>query len=134
MDDPGDDWGDTLAGFDIGDLSLRQREALSDDLADAGILHAFMGPELQGPAAEAELIEHLLAQTRRSGGRRLRPSPPPAALEHGAPEARTVRLPWGAVPVEAIGLPISARWRRFAAYLLEAIGFGLITAVLFRYS
>ena len=57
--DEGDDWGDTLAGFDIGDLSLQQRQTLSTDLAEAGILHAFIGAELQGPAAESERIERL---------------------------------------------------------------------------
>ena len=63
--DEGDDGGDVLAGFDIGDLSPAQRTTLSDDLAAAGVLHAYIGPELQGPAAESELIEQLISRTRR---------------------------------------------------------------------
>ncbi|MGN6694421.1 MAG: hypothetical protein ACTHN0_09600, partial [Aquihabitans sp.] len=108
MDDQGDDWGDTLAGFDIGDLSVEQRQTLSADLADAGILHAFIGPELQGPAAESELIEHLVARTRRGSGARR----PVAAAPTARPSAtdvlpRALRLPWGAVPREALDLPIA---------------------------
>lgn len=134
MDDPGDDWGDTLAEFDVGDLSAGQRQALSTDLAEAGILHAFVGPELQGPASESELIEHLVAQTRRRGGR-------PRTVSSSAPTdawtgrlPRALRLPWGAVPLDALGLPISPRWRRFAAYLVEAIALGLAIALVLRYS
>ncbi|MCU1371907.1 MAG: hypothetical protein JWO77_3101 [Ilumatobacteraceae bacterium] len=131
MDDQGDDWGDTLAGFDIGDLTRSQREVLSADLADAGILHAFVGPELQGPAAETEHIEHLVAQTRRGGRRRGVPASVPGEVT-AAP--RAVRLPWGGVPLEAMALPLSARWRRFAAYLMESLAFGLVTAVIARAS
>lgn len=135
MEDQGDEWGDTLAGFDIGDLSFEQRQALSTDLADAGILHAFIGPELQGPAAESELIEHLVAQTRRGGPRRVRrevepgPGPGPSAML-----PRALRQPWGVVPPEAAGLPISARWRRFVAYLAEALVFSIAAAIIGAYS
>jgi uncharacterized RDD family membrane protein YckC len=134
VDDQGDDWGDTLAGFDIGDLSPAQRQTLSTDLADAGILHAFVGPELQGPAAESELIEHLVARTRRGGARRAaaRPAAPGSSATDGLP--RALRLPWGAVPPEALELPIAARWRRFAAYLGEAIALGIVVGILLRYS
>ena len=130
MDDQGDDWGDTLAGFDIGDLSPTQRDALSADLAAAGVLHAYLGPELQGPAAESELIEHLIGQTRRGTGRRRLPA------TSGATEAlpRALRLPWGVVPVEALEHQISARWRRLAAYLLESVLFSFGTWAVFRYS
>ena len=130
MDDQGDDWGDTLAGFDIGDLNADQRRTLSTDLADAGILHAFIGPELQGPASESELIEHLVAQARR-GGRRRAPAQPGSPPGVGR---RALRQPWGVVPPEAVGLPISARWRRFIAYLLEAMAFGSVAAVIQVYS
>lgn len=135
MDDQGDDWGDTLAGFDIGDLSPGQRQTLSTDLADAGILHAFMGPELRGPAAESELIEHLVAQTRRGGRRR----PSPSGLPEPEPGStgslpRTLRLPFGDVPLEALALPIAAPWRRFAAYLLEAVAFSIVIAIILVYS
>ncbi|HWJ98821.1 MAG TPA: RDD family protein [Acidimicrobiales bacterium] len=140
MDDQGDDWGDTLAGFDIGDLSPNQRQTLSTDLADAGILHAFVGPKLQGPAAESELIEHLVAQTRRGGrGSRRRTSPgaaPGSTARPGTtgPLPRALRLPWGAVPLEVVGLPIAAPWRRFAAYLVEAIAFNIAIALVLVYS
>lgn len=137
MDDQGDDWGDTLAGFAIGDLSLEQRQTLSSDLAEAGILHAFVGAELQGPAAESELIEHLVAQTRRSGGRRpSRPNDLVPADRPGStgPLPRALRLPWGAVPLEALGLPIASRWRRFGGFLVEALGFGLMSEIIYRYS
>ncbi|WP_421118078.1 RDD family protein [Aquihabitans daechungensis] len=130
MDDQGDDWGDTLAGFDIGDLTPTQRDALSADLADAGVLHAYLGPELQGPAAESELIEHLIGQTRRRNGRR--PKPPRADAAPALP--RALRLPWGAVPFAALEHRVSARWRRFVAYLLESIVFSLGTWIVFRYS
>jgi uncharacterized RDD family membrane protein YckC len=138
VDDQGDDWGDSLAGFDIGDLSLEQRRTLSTDLADAGILHAFVGAELQGPAAESELIEHLVAQTRRGGGRH-RPAAPDDLVPDGRPGARgalprALRLPWGAVPLETVGLPIAAPWRRLAAYLVEAIAFSIAIAVVLAYS
>lgn len=138
MDDQGDDWGDTLAGFDIGDLSLQQRQTLSTDLAEAGILHAFFGAELQGPAAESERIERLVAQARRRGGRR-HPSGPDDLVPADRPGAtgplpRALRLPWGAVPLEVIGLPISAPWRRFAAYLVEAVAFSIVIAMVLEYS
>jgi len=131
VDDQGDDWGDTLAAFDIGDLTPAQRDALSADLADAGVLHAYLGPELQGPAAESELIEHLIGQTRR--GRRPRPEPP-AGGGTVASLPRALRLPWGSVPFEALEHPVSARWRRFVAYLAESILFSFGTCVVFRYS
>ncbi len=130
MDDQGDDWGDTLAGFDIGDLTATQRDDLSADLAAAGVLHAYMGPELQGPAAESELIEHLIGQTRRRGRRRREP----AGRDPASVVPRALRLPWGAVPFEALDHQVSARWRRFAAYLLEGVAFGLATWIVFRYS
>jgi len=131
VDDQGDDWGDLLAGFDIGDLTAAQRDLLSADLTDAGILHAFVGPELQGPAAESELIEHLVAQTRR---RRRRQGAPAVGPRELSPLPRAMRLPWGGVPLEALALPLSARWKRFAAYLLEALVFSVVTAVVGNYS
>lgn len=130
MDDQGDDWGDTLAGFDIGDLSAAQRDALSADLAAAGVLHAYLGTELQGPAAESELIEHLIGQTRRGARRRRKPEGPEAAEML----PRALRLPWGAVPFEALEHPVSARWRRFVAYLGESIVFSFGTWIVFRSS
>ena len=187
--DEGDDGGDVLAGFDIGGLSPAQRTALSDDLAAAGVLHAYIGPELQGPAAESELIEQLISRTRRgvrgrgargrgtrgSRGRRddrgrradrgVRGEDREADLAsdggYGAPEVdggdrgdprddgggptpsagdgfeglpRALRLPWGAVPIEALDHDLSARWRRFVAYLLESLAFGFLTWMVFRYS
>jgi uncharacterized RDD family membrane protein YckC len=131
VDDPADDWGDLLAGFDIGDLTASQREVLSAELADAGILHAFVGPELQGPAAESELIEHLVAQARRGGRRR---GAPAAVAGEASAMPRALRLPWGGVPLEVLALPVAARWRRFAAYLLESLAFGVVAAVIYRYS
>lgn len=133
MDDQGDDGGDALASFAIGDLSEPQRQALTTGLADAGILHAFVGPELQGPAVETERIEHLVAQVRR-GGRRRRTSAPAGASGPGAALPRSLRLPFGDVPWEALGLPIAPRWRRFAGYAMEALAFGLATAIIYEYS
>ena len=178
--DEGDDGGDVLAGFDIGDLSPAQRASLSDDLAAAGVLHAYLGPELQGPAAESELIEQLIVRTRRgrrgrgasgrgAGGRRADrgvrgdgragdlasdgadvapevdggdrgdplddgggPTPSAGGGFEGLP--RALRLPWGAVPIEALDHDLSARWRRFVAYLLESFAFGFLTWMVFRYS
>jgi uncharacterized RDD family membrane protein YckC len=135
--DEGDDWGDTLAGFDIGDLSPAQRATLSDDLAAAGVLHAYVGPELQGPAAESELIEHLIGQTRRGdrgvgGDRGVDPAGSASGAFGGLP--RALRLPWGMVPIEALDHDISPRWRRFVAYLLESLAFGFLTWMVFRYS
>ena len=181
--DEGDDGGDVLAGFDIGDLSPTQRASLSDDLAAAGVLHAYLGPQLQGPAAESELIEQLIVRTRRGGrgrgasgrgarGRRAdrgvrgedREGDLASDGAHGvdgAPEVdggdrgdprdddggpmpsagggfeglpRALRLPWGAVPIEALDHDLSARWRRFVAYLLESLAFGFLTWMVFRYS
>lgn len=139
MDDQGDDWGDALAAFDIGDLSGPQRQALTAELSDAGILHAFVGTELQGPAAESEQIELLVARVRRRGGRRRSTvrAPVPGGAPTGDPTdvlPRALRLPFGDVPWEALGLPISPRWRRFAAYFMEALAFGLVTAVIYQYS
>lgn len=128
MDD-GDDGSDTLAEFDIGDLSTAQRATLSDDLAAAGVLHAYVGPELQGPAAESELIEHLIGQTRRGARRR-----PPAAGRSGDALPRALRLPWGAVPIEALELAFSPRWRRFVAYVIESLAIGFATWMVLRYS
>lgn len=127
MDDPGDDWGDTLGAFDVSDLDPAQRQVLSDALAQAGILHAYLGAELQGPASESERIEHLIAQVRRHRGDRRGPGA-------DAHLPRALRLPWGGVPAAALGLRISARWRRFAAYLTEAVAFGIAASILYRYS
>jgi uncharacterized RDD family membrane protein YckC len=129
MDDQGDDWGDTLAGFDIGDLTPTQRATLSDELAAAGVLHAYVGPELQGPAAESELIEHLIGQTRRGG----RPSRSRASASTDV-LPRALRLPFGDVPPAAFEHRIAARWRRFIAYLAESLAFSLATWLVYRYS
>lgn len=130
MDDSGDDWGDTLGAFDVSDLTPDQREALSNDLAEAGILHAYLGGELQGPAAESERIEHLIGQTRHP-----RRGPAGGQAAQGPSHLpRALRQPWGAVPEAAAELQISARWRRFAAYLIEAIAFGVAASILYRYS
>jgi uncharacterized RDD family membrane protein YckC len=129
MDDEGDDWGDTLAGFDIGDLTPTQRATLSDELAAAGVLHAYVGLELQGPAAESELIEHLIGQTRR-GGRR---SGTGSAARTGV-LPRALRLPFGGVPPAVFEHRIAARWRRFVAYLCESLAFSLAIWLVYRYS
>ena len=130
MDDPGDGGGDVLASFDIGDLTPAQRADLSADLSAAGVLHAYVGPQLQGPSAESELIGHLIGQTRRRGARRRGP----AGGGPGSSAPRALRLPWGAVPFEALEHPVSARWRRFVAYLVESLALSLATWVVFRYS
>lgn len=141
MNDQGDDWGDAVGGFDVGDLTGDQRQDLSVRLTAAGILHAFVGPELQGPASESEHIEHLIGQTRRLGrarrGGRRRPDPLEAHMSvvgSPTPGSIGVGMAWGVIPPEVAGLTISARWRRFVAYLAEALAFSVVAAILYRYS
>ena len=151
MDDPGDDWGDTVGGFDVGGLTVAQRQDLSTDLTAAGVLHAFVGVELQGPASESELIEHLIEQTRRRGGRGGRRARMEARVVDPTEDTPAGDGPagagpsglggfgggsraWGVIPSEVAGLTIAPRWRRFVAYLAEAVAFSLVAAILFRYS
>lgn len=63
MDDPhgASDGSDALGTFEVGHLTPQQRRDLSDVLADAGILHAFLGPQLQAPASEAMAIHRSIA-------------------------------------------------------------------------
>ena len=99
-----------VAGFDVGHLDVGQRKELSRTLTEAGILHSFVGPELQAPAAESELVQQVIELVLRDEVPRAWP---------------TFDLPPD--PFVAAAPVLSARWRRLAAYVVEAVAFGVIT-------
>lgn len=107
--------GEVLSAYDIGSLSAEQRSELSAMLEGYGVAHRLVGPELQGPGAEAELIEDLIATVSR---------PVEARPDLPSPYGRL-----DPVPRSRLRDAIAPRWRRFVAFLVEAVAAAVVLSV-----